>query len=344
MRRVGNILKWFATFMLVLAVAGAVYEQVGRVMDAKLAPQNEMVAVGGRNVHLVCVGTRNQTFVLDSGLGGWSVFWWRLQPLLAKTGRVCVFDRQGDGWSDSARHGYDGLAAADELAALVTAGRIPAPFIYVGHSLGANFAQIYYAKHPESIAGLVLMEPGNPKDLLEDFHGTRAEAMATSDCDWKCYAAGAAGYLGLTRLGARLAPGKHFPGALKEQYRAGLSRPSHAMNVMAYMTALPKTAYENEDVTSFGDMPVLVFSSSELRQPEGKETVEDVKVWRTGYLAYLKSLAAKSSLGAGPIEVPNSDHAHMALEEAQVTFLAHTIIEFMKDARADSLSKANDHR
>jgi hypothetical protein len=73
-----------------------------------------------------------------------------------------------------------------------------------------------------------------------------------------------------------------------------------------------------------------------LRQPEGKETVEDVKAWSTGYIAYLKALAAQSAHGAGPIEVPNSDHAHMALEEPQVTFIANWIIGFMTNARASS--------
>jgi len=307
-------------------------------MDAKLAPpNNEMIAVNGRAIHVACMGTGDQTFVLDSGLGGWSVFWWRLQPLLAKSGRSCVFDRAGEGWSDSAGDAHDGLAAADQLAAIVAAGKIPTPFIYVGHSLGANFAQIYYAMHPADIAGLVLLEPGDPKDLLEDFHGTRAEAMAAPDCDWKCYVAGATGYLGVTRLVANSAPGRHFPGTMKAQYRVGLARPSHWVNFVAYMAALPKTAYETMDVRSFGDTPVLVFSTSELREPEGKETIEDVKAWRGGYLAYLRSLAAKSSRGVGPIEVPNSNHAYMALEEPQVAFVANTIIEFMRETTVSSL-------
>lgn len=212
------------------------------------------------------------------------MFWWRLQSLLAKAGCACVFDRPGEGWSESARSGHDGRAAADQLAAIVASAKIPTPFVYIGHSLGANFAQIYYASHPGDIAGLVLLEPGDPKDLLEDFHGTCAEATAAPDCNWKCHIAGAAGYLGVTRLTANLAPGKHFPGTMKAQYRAGLARPSHWMNMMAYMAALPKTAYENLDVSNFGATPVLVFSSSELREPEGKETVADVKAWRGGYL------------------------------------------------------------
>lgn len=330
MRLVGKALRWLAIGMVVLIVAGAIYQQVGQRMDTRLKPPaNEMVVVGGRIVHVTCMGTANPTFVLDSGLGGWSVFWWRLQPLLAKAGQACVFDRPGEGWSDSARSGHDGKAAADQLAAIVSSARIPMPFIYVGHSLGANFAQIYYAMHPADIAGLVLLEPGNPKDLLEDFRGTRAEAMAAADCDWKCYLAGAAGYLGVTRLTANLAPGKHFPGRMKVQYRAGLARPSHWMNMMAYMATLPKTAYENIDVSGFGATPVLVFSSSEMREPEGKETVADVKAWREDYLAYLRSLAAKSSRGVGPIEVPNSNHAHMALEERQVAFVADAVIAWI---------------
>jgi pimeloyl-ACP methyl ester carboxylesterase len=154
-------------------------------VGGKSPPRSEMATVGRRKVHVACIGTGREAFVLDSGLGGWSVFWWRL-PLLAQAGRACILDRQGDGWSDPARNSYDGLAAADELAALVAAGRIQTPFIYVGHSLGANFAQSYYAKYPKSIAALVLLEPGNPKDLLEDFHGSRAEAMAAFACDWKC--------------------------------------------------------------------------------------------------------------------------------------------------------------
>lgn len=337
MRLFGKILKWFVMAVIFLVVVGAIYQQVGRMMDAKLAPpESEMIAVSGRTVHVACMGTGNQTFVLDSGLGGWSVFWWRLQPLLAKTGRACVFDRPGDGWSASAPHAHDGLAAAEQLEAIVAAARIPVPFIYVGHSLGANFAQIYYARHPAEIAGLILLEPGDPKDLLEDFRGTRAEAMAAPDCDWKCYVAGAAGYLGVTRLVAHFAPGKHFPGGIKAQYRVGLARPSHSINFTASIAALPKTAYQNMDVTSFDDTPVLLISSSELREPEGKETIGDVKVWRQGYLDYLRSLAAKSSHGAGPIEVPNSSHAYMALEEPQVSFVTDTIIEFLTDARVPS--------
>ncbi|HXO20031.1 MAG TPA: alpha/beta hydrolase [Thermoanaerobaculia bacterium] len=329
MRIVGKILKWFGIAIAVLIAAGAVYAQIGLALDARHAPPKaEMIAVGGRRVHVVCRGQGPRTYVLDAGLGGWSVFWWRIQPLLAEGGRVCAFDRAGTGWSDRSGGDHDGATLADELAATVAAAKIPTPFFYVGHSLGANLALIYYARHPADVAGLVLLEPGNPKDLLEDFHGTRAEAMQASGGGAPYFLATAAGYLGVTRLVALSAPGKSFSGEARAQYKTGLGRPDTLATSMACLAALPKTAYEIMDVKSLGDTPVLVFYSSEPRQPEGNETAADVKVWHQGYLAYLASLAAMSSQGIGPIEVPGSSHKSMVLGEEQAAVVAKSIAEF----------------
>ena len=334
MRVVKKILKWIGIVVLLLLAAGAIYEQVGLALDAKLAPPaEEMISVDGRAVHVVCIGEGPRTFVLDSGLGGWSVYWWRLQPLLATAGRTCAFDRAGLGWSAASGANHDGLAAADELAAIVKAAKISTPFVYVGHSLGANFAQIYYARHPEDVSALVLLEPGDPKDLLEDFHGTRSEAMAAPDCGVTCYAALAAAYLGVTRLFVRNTGTHNFAGQALSEYRAAVGRPSFVFAAAAYFKALPKTAYENMDVHSFGDTPVLTLTSTAMREPEGKETVDDVKKWRVVYRAYLASLVALSTRGRGPIEIPDSNHVSMVLGEHQAAATAQAIIDFVSGAR-----------
>jgi pimeloyl-ACP methyl ester carboxylesterase len=332
MRLVGKILKWLGFSLLGLLIAGAIYQQIGIALDAKLAPPaSEMVHVNGRAVHLVCMGEGPSTFVLDAGAGAGTFEWWRLQPLLAKAGRACAFDRAGLGWSDASGGGHDGLTASDELAGLVQAAKIPTPFVYVGHSLGANFAMIYYVRHPQDVSALVLIEPGDPKDLLEDFHGTRTEAMAASDCGATCYAVGAATYLGITRLAARIVTaGRHtLSGRALSEYRAGLGRPSSTMATAASISVLPKTAYEDLDVHSVGDTPVLTFASSEPRQPEGNETIADVKKWRDGQLAYLASLAGMSTYGKGPIIVPNSSHTSMVMGERQAEAMAEAIIGFV---------------
>jgi pimeloyl-ACP methyl ester carboxylesterase len=326
-----RILKWLGVGVLGLLGLGAIYQQIGRMLDSRLAPPaSEMVSVNGHAVHLVCTGEGKPTFVLDAGLGAWSFEWFRLQPLLAKTGRVCAFDRPGLGWSESADGGHDGLAAANQLAALVAAAKIHKPFYYVGHSLGANFAQIYYAERPGDIAGLILIEPGDPKDLLEDTTETRAQVMHETDCGAMCYSAGALSYLGLPRIAAQTMIGhKTLSARQRSDYIAGLGHPSDVMTTVAELAAVPKTAYQDLDVKSFGDTPVLTFDSTLPREPEGKETVADVKVWKKGQVAFLASLSAKSTRGAGPVHVPNSSHASMVMGEKQSEFMAKAIDDFV---------------
>lgn len=329
MRKLWTVLRRLGVAVLVVLAAVVVYGRVGLVLDT--APsESEMVTVRGHRMHLRCAGSGSPTFLLDAGLGGWSVHWYRVQPLLAKYGYVCAFDRPGLGWSDDIRAPHDAAAAADELSALVAAARIQTPFVYVGHSLGANFAEVYAAKHPRDVAALVLLDPGDPKDLLEDFHGSRADAMSAAECGITCALASAAGELGFTRI-MSLTAGRHsFSGNERAEYRAAIARPGTLRAMSAEYGALPKTAYQVLDVKSFGTIPVLVLSSTAFRPPEGKETATDVIVWRRGYLTYLSSLAAKSSRGEGPAPIVDSDHVSMVLGERQAARAAELIGAFSR--------------
>lgn len=325
-------LKWLGVSVLVLLAAGAIYQQVGVALDAKLAPPSrELISVNGHAVHLDCRGKGPRTYLLDAGAGAGAFEWWRLQPLLAKSGRACAFDRPGLGWSEPSGGAHDAAASARELAALVRVAKIPAPFIYVGHSLGANIAIVYRELYPHDVAALVLIEPGNPKDLLEDFHGTREQAMRQPDCGLLCYAAGAAAYLGVARLGAAIAVtgGKNLSGPTLTEYRAIMARPSHVMaTVSSFVDALPKTAYEDMDVRSFGDTPVLVLASANRFKGDGFDSQVDYDKWRIGQHAYLASLAAMSAHGMGPIVIPDSNHSSMVMGEPQSFVLARYILGF----------------
>ena len=326
-------LKWLGLGLLVLLVVGAIYQQVGSALDSKLAPPaGQMVSVNGHAVHLDCIGNGRRTYLLDAGAGAGAFEWWRLQPLLAKSGRACAFDRSGLGWSESSGGTHDATASAHELAGLVRAAKISVPFIYVGHSLGANIGIIYRDLYPHDVAALVLIEPGNPKDLLEDFHGTRDEAMGQRpDCGLICYAAGAAAYLGVARLGVLVAVpgGKNLSGRALGEYRAILARPSHVMaTVSSFIDALPMTAYEDMNVRSFGDTPVIVFASSQRFNGDGFDSQADYDKWRIEQHAYLASLATMSAHGTGPVIIPDSNHSSMVMGERQSAVLAHEIFEF----------------
>lgn len=204
-------------------IAGFTYHQIGADEDASLKPPaSEMISVNGHNIHFFCMGNGPHTYLLEAAHASWSFAWWRIQPLLAKTGRACAFDRPGYGWSDWNNRGYDGVSAATQLAAIVKAAHLPTPFIYVGHSLGANFALIYADKYPKDVSALVLLDPADPESLLKHFHGTRADAMTTGDCGVGCNLYVASAHLGVTRLMTRGA-GTHTlpPGPRAQSRRLG---------------------------------------------------------------------------------------------------------------------------
>jgi pimeloyl-ACP methyl ester carboxylesterase len=332
MHLVRRVLKWLGLFILVLLAAGTIYQQIGTMIDARtFPPPGQIVEVDGTRIHVLCTGAGERTFVLDAGLGAWSFEWYRIQPALARLGRVCAFDRSGLGWSEAGGTAFDGAGAATELSKIVAAARIPTPFVYVGHSLGANFAQIYAAEHPNDVEALILIEPGDPKDMLEDFHGSRKDAMELPSCNILCVVSGIAGHLGATRIASHLTGKKSFAGnpLALAQYRAGVSRNSAGRTAAAYLGALPKTAFECMDIQSFDSLPILMLASSELRRPEGKETEQDVITWRDGYRRYLASVAAKSSHGEGPIVIPNSTHSSIVLQQKPAKDAARAMETFV---------------
>ncbi|HXC56419.1 MAG TPA: alpha/beta hydrolase [Rhizomicrobium sp.] len=319
MRIVLRLLKWAGLAVLALVSAGLLYQQIGALIDERTVPQaGRMVEVAGHGVHVTCMGAGARTLVLDAGLGAASFEWYRLQPALAKAARVCAFDRPGQGASDAVAHAYDGVTAADELHALLAPAGIAAPFVYVGHSLGANFAQIYASRYPHDLAALVLIEPGVPADVLEDFHGSRADALALpATCGGLCIAGWIAGALGVTRFvvnhvhtGTASFDGDQ---AAIARYRADAARTAMAGASAAYYAALPKIMVQVEDAGRPGPLPVLVFASAIAPPPDDGDTPASMAAWRRRQLAWFASLAAGSSHGEGPITIPGSTHASLVM-------------------------------
>src|SRR5918999_5390713 len=99
-----RIVAGMVGLVLVLLLAGVVFQFVMTRIDARRYPApGEMVDVGGHRLHLYCTGEAGgaPTIVMDSGLGGTVLDWQLVQPELAKSTRVCTYDRAGMGWSDS---------------------------------------------------------------------------------------------------------------------------------------------------------------------------------------------------------------------------------------------------
>jgi len=113
----------------------------------------------GKQLSLYCEGAGAPVVVMESGLGLGAWTWSKVQAPLARTTRTCVYDRAGY-WNSAATKGpRDAGAEADDLAALLTAAHLPAPYILVGHSYGGYIARLYASRHPDRVSGLVLVDP-----------------------------------------------------------------------------------------------------------------------------------------------------------------------------------------
>jgi pimeloyl-ACP methyl ester carboxylesterase len=126
----------------------------GYLKDSKL-----VALPGGRKLNLYCQGKGAPVVILESGLGAGAFNWRFVQASIARTTRVCSYDRAGYWKSPPATGARDAGAEADDLAALLKAAKLPAPYLLVAHSMGGHIARLYAGRHTSDVAGMVLVDP-----------------------------------------------------------------------------------------------------------------------------------------------------------------------------------------
>jgi len=146
-------------FVLLLALTGIARSSSGQAVDGKFD-------VGGRHIRLACQGSGDPTVVVDSGLGiapAEDRSWQGIAAKVAAVTRVCLYDRAGRGGSDTNPKPVttSADAAADMAHALEVAG-VQGPYLVAGHSIGGLDAQVFAARYPSRVAGLVLVSTTHP--------------------------------------------------------------------------------------------------------------------------------------------------------------------------------------
>jgi pimeloyl-ACP methyl ester carboxylesterase len=159
-----------------VAALGATYEVIAGSQDPSIyPPAGRLVDVGGYRMHLDCRGEGSPTVVMDAGLGGSSLDWILVRASLTTTTKVCSYDRAGMGWSDVSPLPRTPGHIADELHTLLANASVPGPFVLVGHSLAGKNIRMFAARHPDEVAGMVLVDA---RSELVDTLTPKAEADA----------------------------------------------------------------------------------------------------------------------------------------------------------------------
>jgi pimeloyl-ACP methyl ester carboxylesterase len=147
---------------IALAAVGAASAGYQALADARARrrypPPGRLVDIGGRRLHIFDAGRGRPTIVILSALSTPAAEWVPIQRALSDTVRVVLVDRAGVGWSDRGPWPRTAGTMADELHALLATAQIPPPYLIAGHSSGGLIARMFTARHPELMAGLVLID------------------------------------------------------------------------------------------------------------------------------------------------------------------------------------------
>ena len=236
-----------------LALVGAVYEPVAEAADAKTyPPPGELVDVGGHRLHINCTGTGSPPVVIEAGLGDWSTSWGLVQPEVAKTTRVCTYDRAGQGWSEVAAQPGDAAQFAAELHTLLQKANVPGPYVMVGQSLGGFIVRIFAHDYTSEVAGVVLVDSMNPKQVTESLSNKLALLSSLE---------AALARVGVGRLLVKLPAFAQSMPPGGEAYYPLLFRPQSYQTTAKEYKALPVSAAEAAAVKSFGDLPLIVLTA-----------------------------------------------------------------------------------
>lgn len=256
-------LLWLGGFVVVvlgLMLIGTVYESLAEAADVRAyPPPGQLVDVGGYRLHLNCTGTGSPTVVIEAGLGDWSASWrsW-VQPEVAKTTRVCTYDRAGMGYSEAGPLPRTAEQFAQELHTLLQHAGISGPYVLVGHSMGGLVVRVFVHEYPPDVAGVVLIDSMNPRQAKPAAADTPLSATTPST-----------GFLILT-LPARIGLVRLLAGPLgltsglspevQPAYTAFSVTPRSFQTQLDEGRGMPESFIQAGAVKTFGEVPLIVLS------------------------------------------------------------------------------------
>ncbi len=135
------------------------------------------INVDNHKMSMYISGTGKHTVILEAGGASNHRCWSKIDTQLAKITRVISYDRPGYSKSEMCTKQRDAVTVAKELKQALQIAGYPPPYILVGWSLGGAFARVFCGLYPESVAGLVLVDP-TPEEVYSRVEKEYPELLA----------------------------------------------------------------------------------------------------------------------------------------------------------------------
>ena len=130
-------------------------------------PPGRRFLVDDVELHLFAEGKSDSSYpvIWIGGGHGEGLVMAHLHQAVRSQTRSILFDRAGAGWSAPAGPPLTIAREVAHLKGLLDAAGEAGPFVLAGHSFGGLFALNFAQRHPQMVAGLVVMDPTPPANV-----------------------------------------------------------------------------------------------------------------------------------------------------------------------------------
>jgi pimeloyl-ACP methyl ester carboxylesterase len=302
--------------VLVLVAVGGAYETISRAGEESLAMRGRLVDVGPYRLHLECTGTGSPTVVLEPGGGASAATLGWIAPAVARDTTVCVYDRAGRGWSDPAEVPPDAEQIATDLHTLLDRAQVPGPYVLAGHSFGGLYVMTYADRHPDEVAGMVLIDstapqPGpQPAPLGQSYSVTKHVSVLASTTS----------RLGVGRLVAATSFAD-LPAASRDEARRSAATAEEMSSFIDEYAVANRSAREAGALTDLGDLPLVVLTADHGNAAGWEEDQDDLATLSTNSQHHV---------------VPGSVHASLVEDEDHAAAVSAAILDVVASVREEA--------
>ena len=151
----------------------------------EMGPTERTIDIGTHALHAVVSGAGVPVVVFDSGIGALSSEYARLQERLSSVTTTVAYDRAGYGSSELGPLPRDSSTEAAELMVLLERLGVAGPYILVGHSLGGLNFEVFAARYPDDVAGMVLLDPPPLSFILGEEYSELGSMASQMTDEWQ---------------------------------------------------------------------------------------------------------------------------------------------------------------
>jgi protein-S-isoprenylcysteine O-methyltransferase Ste14/pimeloyl-ACP methyl ester carboxylesterase len=314
------LLAWLAV-LLALPIGGLIYEAIADgVAQKEFAPPGTLVDIGGRRVHMICIGEGEPIVIFVHSGWGSSLSAAQAREQIATRTTVCSYDRSGHGWSDPGPDVASTGSLVRDLAVLQDRAQLSWPFVLVSSSIGGLTAELFARQYPERTAGLVFLDAANSVSL--SFRERYSAWVRPAACT-----AGVVARFGVIRLLDPFNLQSEGDGGRRGSAITYNARPWSQLCAMA--RGLPDTVREFEQAPPLrADIPLIVLSASTSSGlgPPGVTRFFDVEEFRSVLVDSHQKFAKVSSKGKWAM-VPDSEHLIASSNPDAVTDAVLTMLD-----------------